>query len=330
VTTEKRSHKERLTKLREVFGKRKEIARQSGKKHDVSIAKICKDAGIDKTYLFGHRLKDDSPEKQDYLAIKAEIIEFQKNIGFGLEKSEEQKEIVILKAKYEALLSGVEPLQRQLAQFKTEASTTLGRIDKQGDLLTNLLARNSQLQAQLDNAPKATNITERTSARVQKNVVCPDDFRIVGGKYSKGNQSTENEAWARAYRKLELLLGRDLKMRLYILVGLPCSGKSTWVNESTLASDRHPVIFDATNLSSIERFRLITTISRFSDLPKTCVFFDTDMEVIRERNRTLRSTIEKRMTDVDLTLMNSRLERPDIYEETWIDELMVIRYRLDA
>lgn len=326
MTEVKRSHKERQAKLREIFGKRKEIARQSGKKHDVSIAKICKEADVDKTYLFGHRLKDDSPDKQEYLAIRDDIIEFQRNLGEGLEKSDNQNELVTLTAKYEALLSDVEPLQRQLAYYKVDANNTLGEINKRGDILTNLLARNAQLQAQLEILPRATNVTGGTSARVQRNVVCPDDFRIVGGKYLKGTQASENEAWASAYKKLEELLARDLKMRLYILVGLPCSGKSTWVRECNLVSDRHPVIFDATNLSSVERFRLVTSISRFSDIPKTCVFFDTDMEIIRERNRTHRATSEKRMTDMDLTLMKSRLERPDVYEEKWIDELVVVRH----
>ena len=326
MTVEKRTHKDRLSKLREVFGKRKEIARRSGKKHDVSIEKICKEAEVDKSYLFGNRLKDDSPVKKEYLTLKAEIIEFQNSLQAGLEKSDDQKEISILRAKYNALLSDVEPLQKQLAQFKTSASNTQGEIRKNNDKLINVLAMNAQLQFQLENAPKVTNVTGGISARVQRMVVCPDAERKIDGKYIKGKKTVENAAWGRAYSKLEELLKRNLKMRLYILVGLPCSGKSTWVQQSILPSDRHPVIFDATNLTSIDRFRLVASISRFLDIPKTCVFFDTDMAVIRERNRTHRTTTDKRMTDEDLTLMNSQLERPDPYEETWIDELIVVRH----
>ncbi len=326
MSEQKRTHKDRLAKLRQVFGKRQEVARQSGKKHDVSIAKICADAGVDKVYLHGYRLKEDAPERTEYLAIKQEILAFQKNLSAGIEKSDDKIRLDDLERKYNALLSDVEPLQRELAYFKAQSSNDLGELDHKRDRMSQLLARIAELESQLATAPKATNLAGGIAARVQKHVVSPDKFRIVGGQYKKGSKKQEQEAWGHAYKKLEELLSRKLKMRLYILVGLPCSGKSTWVDEGIVASDRHPVIFDATNLSSTDRYRFVHSLSRFTDLPKVCVFFDTDMEIIRERNRTQR-TSDKRMSDDDLTLMNSRLEKPDPYEESWIDELIVVRYR---
>lgn len=325
MSAEKRTHKERLATLRQVFGRRQEIAKQSGKKHDVSIAKICADAEVDKIYLHGYRLKDDSPEKAEYLALKNEILEFQQNLGAGINKSDDRIRADELETKYKALLSDVEPLQRELAYYKAQSANDLGELDHKRDRVSQLLARIAELESVLATAPKATNLTGNIAARVQKHVVSPDNFRMVGGQYKKGSKKQEQEAWGNAYKKLEELLSRKLKMRLYILVGLPCSGKSTWVEEGIVASDRHPVFFDATNLSSTDRYRLVYSLSRFTDLPKVCVFFDTDMEIIRERNRTQRSS-EKRMSDDDLTLMNSQLEKPDPYEETWIDELIVVRF----
>lgn len=325
MSAEKRTHKERLATLRQVFGRRQEIAKQSGKKHDVSIAKICADAEVHKIYLHGYRLKDDSPEKAEYLALKNEILEFQQNLGAGINKSDDRIRADELETKYKALLSDVEPLQRELAYYKAQSANDLGELDHKRDRVSQLLARIAELESVLATAPKATNLTGNIAARVQKHVVSPDNFRMVGGQYKKGSKKQEQEAWGNAYKKLEELLSRKLKMRLYILVGLPCSGKSTWVEEGIVASDRHPVFFDATNLSSTDRYRLVYSLSRFTDLPKVCVFFDTDMEIIRERNRTQRSS-EKRMSDDDLTLMNSQLEKPDPYEETWIDELIVVRF----
>lgn len=326
MAEEKRTHRQRLAKLSEVFGRRQEIARQSGKKHDVSINKICAEAGVDKVYLHGYRLNEDSPERAEYLAFRQEVLGFQKSLGAGHEKSEGKRELEELRLRYNALLSDCEPLQRELAYYKAQSSNDLGELDHNRSRMTQLLAKIVELENALANIQKQGNVAGAIAARIQKHVVSPDNFRTVGGRYKIGSKAQENEAWGNAYRKLEELLSRKLKMRLYVLVGLPCSGKSTWVEEGTVATDRHPVIFDATNLTSVDRCRFVHSLSRFTDLPKVCVYFDTDMEVIRERNRMLR-TGGKQMTDDDLTLLHSKLEKPDPYEETWIDELIVVRDR---
>ena len=326
MAEEKRTHRQRLAKLREVFGRRQELARRSGKKHDVSIAKICADAGVDKVYLHGYRLNEDSPERAEYLAFKQEVLDFQKNLGAGHEKTEDKRELEELRQRYAALLSDCEPLQRELAYYKNQSSNDLGELDHNRSRMTQLLAKVAELEDELAHTKKQGNLAGAITGRIQKHVVSPDNLRTVGGRYKFGSKAHENEAWGNAYKKLEELLSRKLKMRLYILVGLPCSGKSTWVEEGVVATDRHPVIFDAMNLSSVDRYRFIHTLSRFTDLPKVCVYFDTDMEIIRERNRTLR-TSGKQMTDDDLTLLHSRLEKPEPYEEAWIDVLIVVRYR---
>lgn len=326
MSDEKRSHKQHLAKLREVFGRRQEIARQSGKKHDVSIAKICADAGVDKVYLHGFRLKEDSPDRAEYIAFREEVLEFQKNLGAGVEKSEDKRQLEELNKRYAALLSDCEPLQRELAYYKAQSSNDGGELDHNRERMTQLLAKVAELENTIASTPKQGNVAGAIASRVQKHVVSPDAFRTVGGRYKMGSKAHENEAWANAYKKLDELLSRKLKMRLYVLVGLPCSGKSTWVEQGTVATDRHPVIFDATNLTSVDRSRFVHSLSRFTDLPKVCVYLDTDMEIIRERNRTLR-TSGKQMTDDDLTMLHSKLEKPDPYEETWIDELIVVRDR---
>lgn len=322
----KRTHRQRLAKLREVFGRRQEIARRSGKKHDVSIAKIAAEAGVDKVYLHGYRLNEDSPERAEYLAFKQEVLDFQRSLVAGLEKSEDKREIEELNQRYKALQADCEPLQRELAYYKAQSSNDLGELDHNRARTTHLLAKVAELDDELSQYRKQGNAAGAIARRVQKHVVSPDHFRTVGGKYKFGSKAHESEAWGKAYKQLEELLSRKLKMRLYILVGLPCSGKSTWAEESIIATDRHPVIFDATNLSNVDRYRFVHSLSRFTDLPKVCVYFDTDMEIIRERNRTLR-TAGKQMTDDDLTLLHAKLEKPDPYEETWIDELIVVRYR---
>lgn len=324
MSEQKLSHKQHLAKLREVFGRRQEIARQSGKKHDVSIKKICTDAGVDKVYLYGFRLKEDSPERAEYIAFKEQVLEFQSNLGVGIEKSEDKRQLEDLNKRYAALLSDFEPLQRELSYLRTLSSNDGGDLNLNRERMTQLLAKVAELENIIASTPKQGNIAGAIVGRIQKHVVSPDNFRTTGGIYKIGPKAQENEVWGNSYKKLEELLSRNLRMRLYILVGLPCSGKSTWVDKGTVATDRHPVIFDAMNLTSIDRFRFIHSLSRFTDLPKVCVYFDTDIALIRERNRTLRTT-GKQMSDENLTLLCSNLEKPDPYEEKWIDELIIVR-----
>jgi predicted kinase len=324
MTAAKRTHQQRLSKLREVFGKRQEIARQSGKKHDVSIAKICAEADVDKVYLHGFRLKEDAPERAEYIAFREEVLAFQQGLGAGVQKSQDKLQLEDLQRRYAALLSDCEPLQRELAYYKLQSSNDYGELDHNRGRMTQLLSKIAELENALATMPKQGQGSSVMAARIQKHVISPDNFRMTGGRYRAGSKAQENEAWGQAYRKLEELLTRQLPMRLYVMVGLPCSGKSTWAEDAVLSSDRHPVIFDATHLGSVDRYRFVHSLSRFGDLPKVCVFLDTDMEIIRERNRTLR-TSGKQLSDDDLTLMHTKLERPDPYEEAWIDELIVVR-----
>lgn len=321
-------HKARLLKLREVFGRRQEIAKLSGKKHDVSVAKICEDAKVDKIYLYGHRLKEGDQIREEYIALKNEILDFQNKLESGVEKSVYQRRAEELESCYKALLFDVEPLQRELAQLKALSNADHSRSVADQARITELLVKIANLENSLSVTPKDSKVAQTFASRPRKHVVSPDNFRYENGRYQIGSGSAKNEAeaWGKAYLQLEDLLSRNLKMRLYVLVGLPCSGKSTWAEESNFVCDRHPVIWDATNLTSMDRYRLIISISRFADLPKTCIYFDTDIDIIRDRNRILR-TADKQISEDDLALMRQQLERPNPYEEKWIDELKIVRDR---
>lgn len=318
------THDDRLSKLRVIFGVRQEIARNTGKKHDVSISKICSDAKVDKIYLFGHRLKEGNPIRAKYLALKEEILQFQKDLVAGTEKTEERKKAEHFEAMFNCLLADIEPLQRELAFLKSNAGSDQDKLETNRQRITELLARIADLESKLANCSKSSKVPGNLSPVPQKHLVSPHLFQVNLGINTPESRTAEQIAWGKAYKKLEQLLSRNLKMRLYILVGLPCSGKTTWAEEVALSNDRHPVIWEAANLTSMERYKFIVSLSRFTDLPVTCVYFETDMEIIRERNRTLRSA-EMQINEDDLFTMNNILERPDPYQEKWIDALIIVR-----
>lgn len=328
IEDRKITHKDRLNKLREVFGRRQEIAKISGKKHDVSIEKICAEAKVDKIYLFGHRLKESNPIRSEYLAFKNEILAFQQQLKAGTQITVDRKWADEFEIKYNALLSDIEPLQRELASLKSLSSISQSNSNLNKARLTELLARISELESQLAKIPKQKNVIGNFSSRTQRHVVSPNMFKITEVDQKLAPTKREEQAWGKAYKKLVELLSRDLKMHLFILVGMPCSGKTFWAEMAELPNHRHPVIWDDLNLTSMDRYKLVVSLSNFTNLPKSCVFFDTDMELIRERNRKLKIG-NNRISDAELDLLRDKLQKPDPYEETWIESLVVIRSEID-
>lgn len=318
------THKDRIKKIHEEFGVAKERARSTGSVNECSINKICKNAGISKSYLHGHRLKDDDPDKAEYLKLKDEINTFRGNFKSSNNISVEKSELNELQKRYDSLLKSVNPLIRELQQLKQSESTASGSYKDSMDSKTLLLAKIQQLEEQLAAAPASTNVVGAMQRRVTRSIVSPDKYRMVAGRYQVGNKKAEQEAWTQSYKTLDNLLSRPLKMRLYILVGLPCSGKTTWAENANLEGDRHPVVFDATNLKEADRVRLVASLGRYEDLSKYCVYFDVDMADIRRRNRETR-TADKQITDDDLAVMKQELEKPDAYTEEWIEHLIVVR-----
>jgi hypothetical protein len=328
IEDKKITHKDRLNKLREVFGRRQEIAKISGKKHDVSIEKICADAKVDKIYLFGHRLKESNPIRSEYLAFKNEVLAFQKQLKAGTQITADRRRADEFEEKYKALLSDIEPLQRELAALKSLSSLSQSNSSLNKVRLTELLARISELESQLANIPRQKNVVGNFPSKTQRHVVSPNLFKTTLGDPKLTSTKREEQAWGHAYKKLVELLSRHLKMHLYILVGMPCSGKTFWAEMAELPNDRHPIIWDDLNLTSIDRYKLVVSLSNFTDLPKSCVYFDTDMELIRERNRKLKIG-DNRKSDAELDLLRDKLQKPDPYEETWIESLVVVRDEID-
>jgi len=323
-----RSHEEKLNALRETFGRRKEMAKQSGKINDCSINKIAEDARIDKLWLLGHReVKNNPGIKKEYLKIRDQINSFKQSFSPEKDISEDKAKIKDLESQLAGLHASIEPTFIRIAALERKVQNYTKVANDLDQSTTQLIAKKLELEEQLVNRPADTSISN--TIPVKRVIISPDVYRKKGGKYVYGDKKIETNAWINAIDQLNKVLTRKLPTRLYVLVGLPCSGKSTWAKSPNtfLETDRHPVIFDATNLTAIERVKLIQPLSRFSDLSKTCVYFDTDMDLIRQCNRESDGWERAKLTEAELTRKLKKLERPDPYEETWIDDLRVVRRR---
>jgi len=317
-----RTHEERVSDLWTAFGTCMERAIQSGKKNDCSLNKVTTLAKVHKTYLTGVRKFKDKDVSKKYIEVNETIQQWRKDFTANKEISNENRIIKEQSDEIKNLKDSVEPLLTRLNLLESIGESTPKNIAEKEEqilILTDQL-RTAKLSQSHDGKIKEFGV----SSTIARRIICPDVFRYVGGKYSFGDAEHNQKAMNKAYDKLEKALSRDLKMRLYILVGLPCSGKSTWAESADMCSDRHPVVFDATNLTRAVRLQLIHQVKRFKNLPICCVVFDTPMTEIRKRNSKNRSS-DRQLPDNVLDEMKVKFDRPDPYKEKWIDELIVVR-----
>ena len=318
-----RSHEERLQTLYEAFGECKQHAMATGRVNDCSLNKVAEKAQVTKSYLTGTREYDDKNVSKKYQDVNAAIQAWRKGFKNQRRLTAEQAELRNTKQENENLKRSVRPLIEEvnlLRRLTEEMPEAAKQKDEQILILQDKLHR---LGTAKNNSMKIADFGVASS--VARRIISPDSFRYMGGRYEYGDPVLNQKSIHKAYDELDQALSRDLPMRLYITVGLPCSGKTYWAERAVLCPDRHPVIFDATNLSKVDRLQLIHQIKGFDDLPVVCVVFDVEMTVIRERNLKHR-TADRRVPDVVLDMMVNQFEKPSPYEETWLDELIVVRH----
>ena len=320
---DRRSHEERLLALSEAFGELKEKASQSNKINDCSLTKVANIAGVNKIYLTGNKSFAKAGIAEKYRAIGQSVINFRDNFqkNKAIDNNTEHDNLE------EELANAKSSVYQYFIELETIKNVALSDKSKLKDLEFQLTI----LQAKLADAKLGANdskvaVKDRYSIgdRMVRTIISPDKYLLVNGEYQLRNESLKHKSWLNAIDELENSLSRSYAKRLYILVGLPCSGKSTWAMHATLFTDRHSIIFDAPNLKKFERETLMHRIKRFDDVRKCCVYFDTPILIIRNRNQN-HLTRDKRLTDDEIAMKRSEFEPPNPLEEEWIEEMIVVR-----
>lgn len=317
-----RTHDERIKALWTTFGECKQAAIQSGLVNDCSLNKVCAKAKVPKNYVTGVRkLKDEEITKR-YMEVNESIQEWRGLFQQNRTLSDDQKLINVLTEENNNLKASVEPLLEKIDLLENAKNDTANQTSNKDDEI--FILREQLRQAQLNHNHDGKVKEFGIASSIARRIISPDFYRKKRNKYVFGDAVFNQQAINDAYHELDIALSRSLKMRLYVLVGLPCSGKSTWAEQSQLCPDRHPVIFDATNLTIVDRLQLVHQVRLYKDLPITCVFLDTPMTKVRNRNLHKRTSDRQIPGDV-LEGMNQKMEKPNPYEEKWIDELIVVR-----
>lgn len=311
-----RSHEQRVADLKAVFTRLKTKAIASGMKSDASAAKVLEAARVNRTYFYIKDKLKDKAALAKYHAVRDAIQDFQDNFdAFGGDTIVNQ-----LKAKLEI----AEAQRNQIAQTMTEQQQLIAGLQSDNAALK----KKSRMQSEhLVSVVHEATVKSKPEGRVFGEVltISPDKYLWRNGQYLFDDENIREQAWERATTDLKQALKRPLPTRVYLLVGPPCSGKSTWSKTySNFYPDMHSVVIDATNLTAFSRLEWVSKINKYkSSETRICaVVFLTPKLLLQSRNNRREPT--KRLDNELILKKTDKLEFPNLKHED-IDEMIVVR-----
>ena len=314
---DRRSHDQRVADLAAVFARLKVKAIASGLKNDASAAKVLEAAKVNRTYFYVKNKLKDKPTLAKYHAVRDAIQDFQNNFdAYGGDTIVDQ-----LKTK----LKQVEAQRSQLANNLIENEKRIAGLQNDNTALKKkVLGQNEYM---IDVMHSATvNTRSDTNVFSEARIVSPDQYLWRNGHYLFDDTNVKRQAWERSREDLKKALKRPLPTRVYLLIGPPCAGKSTWSKKpSNLYPDMHSVVIDATNLTQFSRLEWISLINKYrsnKEIKVCAVVFLTPTSVLQSRNN--RREPAKRFEDAMIREKERSLEFPDPLREE-IDEMVVVR-----
>ena len=320
---DKRSHDERIHDLYIAFETLSTEAIAANKKNIASAANVLAKANVNKTYFYasGGKIKDSSIQAK-YDKVNATIKKFQHEFDDHIKSNSALAKAQAIASKEIERSSKLEGLLQQSLEMIAELQSRIKSLnDKHNNLEMNLL--DATYSKTLLKQAASGNVVSIASAKV----VSPDLHLAVNGNYTFDDIALREQAWELCERELEAVLQRPLPMRIYVLVGPPCAGKTTWRSEQLFqASDRHPVIIDATNLTQSDRLKWMLIIQQYvrtADIKTRVVVFHTREEVLISRNN--QRELSKKMDERIILDKAKKMTWPDMKTEKF-DEMEVIRY----
>ena len=303
---------ERLTALENAFVKQSSEAIIVGKIRGVATMKaICKLANVDPTYAYGKN----NPSPENLKKYK----KFQEKVNTFADTFKNHKNNVL--GNVEDNQDLLEAAREQLFNIKIENNSLLNKLSKSETSKNNLQAELVQAQLLINSNQVSAPTSQLNDNTIH--IISPDKTLQHNDQYQYFDIELRDKAWDSAKEDFQRLMRRKVPLRVYLLVGLPCSGKSTWVEERDVLRDRHTVIIDATNLKKGDRAQWITLARKNTNVKICAVMFFTDFLTIKERNA--KRHPQNKFIDVSiLETKRDAFELVDVKFED-IDEMIIVR-----
>ena len=285
-----------------------------------SVSEIAKNCGLNRNIFYNPNFSDQSVNNSF------------KKLGKLISNQTKDGQRENINSEIERLSKNLDLAEEQAKNAQIQSARMIEKVQKQHESISNLKSRVLELQNNLDevtyNSLKIDNKKGVSNANVHwiQNtvVISPDNYLYIDGRYEFTNNEAKNEAWYKVKESLTNELHKKVPTRIYILVGLPCSGKTTWSNSANLYPDCRSIVIDSCNLSYIERLEWANTINTINSESRICVVvFDVPFSSISQRN--LERPCDRSIKNEILESMRDRYEPIDVFKEKYINEIIVVR-----
>ena len=302
---------DRLKRLEKAFIEQTALAyAQNTLRGVATMEKLCEVADVHKNYVYCH--KPGTPEDhQKYREFQTKVNKFAENF------MERKNSIEDTNLSYEQKFQQQAEDNHSLKMGNIALSRAITAVrEKRKKDLAEIASLNAIISSGSDPKDNVTSIDE-----ISIHVISPDKGLMHNGRYQFADEKRRKKAWTDARRDFNKLLRRKILQRVYLLMGLPCAGKSYWASQKLVAQDRHAIIIDATNLTAGER-ALWASQARKANNVKICVVrFFVDFTTIKSRNA--KRTDKK----IDIEILEAKLEGIQEVDPEFedVDEMIFVR-----
>jgi hypothetical protein len=300
----------KLAQAEEAFGIFRTECMRLRKK--MAISQLAARSGIDRKYFYGHINTPDDQLRLRWKTLGDEIKKF--NVALRERNDSSSEEQLSPGDKLRNALTENYSLVESIGQLRSIKLRMEGQLTQAREKNEMLEERIRSLEVRLYTEPAKSVSVQFTNRPL---VLSPD-------KLATGDDSlSRTQAWVKAIKELRALLRRPLEKNLYITIGVPGSGKSTWAS-ALQASNKLLVVFDACSITKSDRYEILDIASAYNNIRRIAVIFNVPLNTALERNR-FRS-LNNRVPEEKISAMYEALEYPELFDDIEIfDEIIMVR-----
>lgn len=299
----------------------KNLADAAIKNKRLSLTKVAEDAGLNRTCFYKPNFANQGLNEQ-FTTLGEKITNWNKR--------KKSKQVVTyideLENKVKTITSNMEAAQFQSAALLAKEAKLQAKNGKLVHESLHLKKQIEELTYELIKPDQKSN-SNLISASYFNTVIkfSPDTYIYKNGYYQFENDALRNEAWYSVRKEISSELKKTIPTRVYILVGLPGSGKTTWSENFKFYLDKRSIVIDCCNLSYFERSDWVSLIKISAPEASICaVYFDTPFEIILERNES--RPFDRALPKDKLEQYRKNFQFVDYHKETHFNELIIVRH----